>query len=209
MAESERRRNYRYNRVMIESARILDPQFSDAVVYLTGAQIELLRNVTQYLNRLETYVTEYADGYYLAPTAEDYDSILEIVADLEETLMGNPNTLWGYKETYRDSNAWPDASAGTQHLTFDAIPAGSVGILEGLSFKNDDTVLTRVIVKLMRDSEEYALVDIANPTADVWHCYSFDKTMEAGDYIEIEMQGVVLNDYLRWQMLGCLMDVPT
>lgn len=208
MSESTRRRKYRYDRVLIESARILSPQFDDAVLYFTGAQIEMLRNVSQYLNRLETYVTEYASGYYLAPTVEDYESILEIVADLEETLMGNPNTLWGYKETYRDSNAWPDAGAGTQHLTFDSIPSGSVGILEGVAFKNDDTVLTRVIVKLMRDSEEYALVDIASPAANVWHCYSFDKTMEAGDYIEVEMQGVILNDYLRWQMLGCLMDVP-
>jgi len=102
MSESERRRKYRYNRVMIETERILDPQFNDAVVFLTGAQIEMLRNVTQYLNRLDTYVSEQFLGYYLAPTVEDYDSILEIVADLEETLMGNENVIFGYNAVLQE-----------------------------------------------------------------------------------------------------------
>jgi len=100
MSDSERRHGYAYNRVLIETERVLDPQFDDAVVFLSGAQLEMLRNVTQYLNRQDTYVSEQFLGYYLAPTTEDYDDILEIVADLEEALMGNPNVIWGYADNW-------------------------------------------------------------------------------------------------------------
>ena len=208
MSESERRRKYRYDRVLIETARVLSSTFDDAVVYLSGVQLEMLRNVTQYLRRLDTYVTEYNPGYYLTPTIADYDDILAIVADLEEVLMGNPNTIWGYNEPYRDTNAWPTATAGTQYLGCDVIPAGSVCRLEGVAFKNDDSILTRVIVKLIANSVVYALVDVDSPAANRWHSYSLDRTMEAGDYIEFEFQGIVQDDYLRWQMVGNMMVVP-
>lgn len=208
MSESERRRKYRYDRVLIETERILDPQFDDAVVYLTGAQIEMLRNMTQYLNRLDTYVSEQFLGYYLAPTVEEYDDILAIVADLEEELMGNPNTIWGYKEAYRYINTWPNAAAGTQFVTTDAVASGSVVRVEGVVFRNDTSILTRVIVSLKCGGDKYVLVDVANPPADVWHAYSVDLTMEEGDVIEFEMQGVILDDDLFWQAFGSLMEVP-
>lgn len=130
MSENVRRRGYVYNRVLIESERILDPQFDDAVVFLSGAQIEMLRNVSQYLSRLGTYVAEYNPGYYLTPTDEDYDSILEIVADLEEALMGNPNTIWGYFDRWY---WWGSVlSDGSSPLTVSTIPvpAGYVYVLE-------------------------------------------------------------------------------
>lgn len=208
MGESVRRRKYRYDRVLIETDRVLNPQFDDAVVYLTGAQIEMLRNVSQYLNRLDTYVTEYNPGYYIAPTAVDYDAILEIVADLEETLMGNPNTIWGYKEPLRFAATWANASPGTHELSTDAIPAGSVARLEGLAWRNDTTIMDRVIVTLKSSFVHYPLVDIADPAAGVWHIYSFDRTIEAGGLVQFEMQGCIQDDGLDWQIVGRLMDVP-
>lgn len=129
MSESERRRKYHYNRVLIETERILTPEFSDAVVFLSGAQVEMLRNVTQYLARLDTYVTEYNPGYYLTPTVADYDDILEIVADLEETLMGNPNTIWGYKDVYAEITESTYDSTGVKQLQTDAVPEGYVYVI--------------------------------------------------------------------------------
>lgn len=209
MSESERRRKYRYDRVLIETERILTPEFDDAVVFLSGAQIEMLRNMTQYLRKLDTYVTVYNPGYYLAPTVADYDAILAIVADLEETLMGNPNTIWGYKETHEDAYNWGDTTAGTHYLQDSAVPAGSVRKVEGFAFQNNVTVMTRVIVKLKRSSVDYILLDTANPAAGVWHAYSCDNTLVEGDYIEYEFRGVALHDSLSWQSVGWQMDVPT
>lgn len=137
MSENERRRKYRYNRILIETERVLDPQFADAVVFLSGAQIEMLRNVSQYLNRLETYVIEYNPGYYLTPTAEDYDSILEIVADLEETLMGNPNTIWGYEERWAQNVGQTMGSDTYFHRSTTRPPEGYVYVLQCAYVRNE------------------------------------------------------------------------
>lgn len=156
MSESERRRKYRYNRVLIESERILTPQFDDSIVYLTGPQIEMLRNVTQYLNRLDTYVETHHSGYYLTPDAADYDDILEIVADLEETLMGNPNTIWGYKDAFAEVTADPGTSETWKYLYNDAVPAGYVYVITSVSVYFTTGTASRM--KLSIDTEHYTLI---------------------------------------------------
>ena len=130
MVDTERRHKYHYNRVLIEAERVLNPQFYDAVVFLSGAQIELLRNVSQYLNRLTTYVAEYKPGYYLTPTDEDFDSILEIVADMEETLMGNPNTIWGYKDVWAELAPVESTGEVSTYVSTIPVPEGYVHVLE-------------------------------------------------------------------------------
>ncbi|GAH00705.1 unnamed protein product, partial [marine sediment metagenome] len=51
-------------------------------------QLELLRNLTQYLHRRSSFADEYHTDYYLCADNDDWDVIEAIVADLEETLMG-------------------------------------------------------------------------------------------------------------------------
>lgn len=88
MSESWRRKTYYDKRVLIETARILSPQFDDSLLCITGAQLEMLRNLTQYLKRRSTFVSAYHEGYYDAPTEAEWDNLQAIVADLENTLMG-------------------------------------------------------------------------------------------------------------------------
>lgn len=88
MGEEWRRKSYYKPRVLIDVGRVLDPQSGDSMLCITGAQLEMLRNLTQYLHRRTTYVAEYHDGYYLCADNEDFDAIEAIVAELEETLMG-------------------------------------------------------------------------------------------------------------------------
>jgi len=88
MGEEWRRKTFYRTRVLIETERILNPQFSDSLVCLTGAEIELLRNTVKYLHRRSTFVSEYEAGGYLAPTNAEWDALQAIVANLEETLMG-------------------------------------------------------------------------------------------------------------------------
>lgn len=82
-----RKKNYA-PRVLIDTARVLDPQFSDSVLCITGAQLEMLRNLTQYLHRRSSFVSEYHEGHYLCATNEEWDALQAEVAELEETLMG-------------------------------------------------------------------------------------------------------------------------
>lgn len=88
MSEVERRRAFFAGRVLIETGRVLDPQFDDSLLCLTGAELELLRNVTAYMHRPETFVDSYHDGYYIMPDDDDYDTLQAVVAGLEEKLMG-------------------------------------------------------------------------------------------------------------------------
>lgn len=130
MSEATRRLGYARNRILIESARILDPQFDDAIVHLSGAQIELLRNVAHYLNRPSSYVAEYESGSYLMPTDEDWDTLAGIVHDLEEKLMGNQNVIWGYYERWVDDAEITADGDGPAYVVTALVPAGYVYVLE-------------------------------------------------------------------------------
>ena len=88
MSEAWRRKTYYRTRVLVDVDRVLSPQFGDSLLCITGAQLEMLRNLTQYLHRRSTFVAEYEAGTYLTAEQEDWDAIQAIVADLEDTLMG-------------------------------------------------------------------------------------------------------------------------
>ncbi|GAG58104.1 unnamed protein product, partial [marine sediment metagenome] len=88
MGEEWRRKTYYEPRVLIDVERVLDPQAGDSMLCITGAQLEMLRNLTQYLHRRSSYADEYHTDYYLCADNDDWDDIQAIVADLEETLMG-------------------------------------------------------------------------------------------------------------------------
>ncbi len=87
MSEAWRKKKYYTPRVLIETERILASPFPDAIVCLTGAQVEMLRNLMQYLHRRSTFAQGYEKGYYLAPNNTDWTTIQSIVSDLEESLM--------------------------------------------------------------------------------------------------------------------------
>lgn len=87
MSEPWRNKTYYNKRVLIGTNRVLNPQYDDTLLCLTGAQLEMLRNLTQYLHRRSSFVSEYQDMYYLAPSNAEWDELQAIVADLEEKLM--------------------------------------------------------------------------------------------------------------------------
>lgn len=207
MSESERRRKYRYNRVLIESARILTPQFADSVVYLTGPQIEMLRNVTQYLSRLDTYVEEHHSGYYLTPDAADYDDILEIVADLEEVLMGNPNTIWGYSG--RTESIFDDtADEGAFQKWTSAVPAGQVWVLQHCALVNETGSRGRIELNLQSVSGNIVLASVAAPGTDVV-AWSGALAMKATESLYIKQTGCNENDVMVGGAVFAQMVIPT
>ena len=208
MGEVERRRGYGWNRVLIESARILDPQFKDAVVFLSGAQIEMLRNVTQYLNRLGTYAAEYNPGYYLVPTDEDFDDILEIVADLEETLMGNPNTIWGYYERWSWwGSTLRDGSSPTSVLTV-AVPSGFAYRLEHWqAYHHGGQPCSLNLIMQGDPSDE--LIYTANLLAHAESAYqSANMTMEEDDQLALHVYSLPVDTRAYLHVWGYKMRVP-
>ena len=207
MSESERRRKYHYNRVLIETERILTPEFSDAVVFLSGAQVEMLRNVTQYLARLDTYVTEYNPGYYLTPTVADYDDILEIVADLEETLMGNPNTLWGYKDTIAIHEYSLSPAGPNLYLTAVTVPAGSVYVMHELSMYNVDGTTARQLIQTNHGGPNITMqVALAVP-AGIYTTWKGTLPLKEGDLMLVKFETFTALDDLHVVAWGYEMEV--
>lgn len=88
MFDIVRRRKYVERRVLIDSARILDSPFDDSLICLSGAELELLRNVCLYLRRQDSFVASYFAQHYLTPDRTDWDALQAVVAGLEEKLMG-------------------------------------------------------------------------------------------------------------------------
>lgn len=88
MAENWRKKTYYDKRVLVDTERVLSPQFPATLICLDGAELEMLRNLTQYLHRRSTFAQGYTKAGYLSPTSDDWDTISSIVANLEEKLMG-------------------------------------------------------------------------------------------------------------------------
>lgn len=207
MSESERRRKYRYDRVLIETARVLPSTLADAVVFLSGAQLEMLRNVTQYLRRIETYVTEYNPGYYFTPTPSDYDDILAIVADLEETLMGNPNTIWGYHDVLCDAKVNLSMPAGDSDVYSTTVPGDEVWRVFNASFSTVSATCTKITLKARIDGVFPILQEVLAPTTQQLYSFQVDITLKAGDFIFCTFSGMTLNDDAHTYMVGYKMEV--
>lgn len=88
MVDNWRVKKYYDKRVLVETARILDSSFEATLICLEGAELELLRNMCQYLHRRSTFASEYHVNYYVAPSTIEWNELDAIVANLEEKLMG-------------------------------------------------------------------------------------------------------------------------
>ena len=204
MSETERRRKYVESRVLMSSAAILNPTFDDGDLYFTGAQIELMRNLVQYANRPDNYAAQWEQGYYLVPDDSDWDEIQAIVADLEETLMGNPNTLWGYTDNYIEWQSNDYAQSIADSLDFAEVPAGQVWVVTQWSAVDVNTQCTSYILQLLRSAIGYAL-DTKKPTmANEYLGGPVHMVLKEGDAIRITFLGTYIGDDIH----GYKMVVP-
>jgi len=208
MAETERRRGYWHNQVLIDSDRILTPQFGDAVVWLSGAQLEMLRNVSQYLNRISTYCAETHEGYYLVPTDADYDDILAIVADLEETLMGNANVIFGYKDVRYDVSEGTVSGAGDKTRYVDAPAAGEVFRIEGAGARNEDTACTKIRIEAGFIGGYITVAEKLNPAINEEVVFTGILTLKEDGAMRATFYGCEDGDFIRFTARGYTMDVP-
>ena len=208
MSETERRRSYAESRVLISSDAILTTTFDDGDLYFTGEQIELMRNLIQYANRIDSYVAEYEPGYYLTPDDSDWDDIQAIVADLEETLMGNPNTLWGYGERVAQQIDVIGSPAGDRELNTTPVPSGHVQRIKTITVLDSTSAVTAVILKAVNGTFTHFLDVYAAPAANALSLWKGDYVLAYGDYIQATFYGCTLGDNLYLQVNGYEMNVP-
>ena len=208
MTEAERRRTYVATRVLIDSAKILETTFDDGDLYFTGEQIELMRNLMQYANRIDSYVSEYEPGYYLTPDDTDWDSIQAIVADLEEVLMGNPNTIWGFTARWSGSDEGTSIGEAYTDCGLGPVPAGYVYVIEHWSFIHHDTQ-TRACVLVLTGGDPEQIVYYAPNVAQEDFVYDgANLTLAEGDGIMLRVFALANTLTSELSVWGHIMTVP-
>ena len=196
MSEVERRRQYTETRVLIDSVKILSPTFDDGDLYFTGSQIELMRNLMQYANRIESYVAEYEPGYYLTPDNDDWDDIQAIVADLEEVLMGNPNTLWGYADRYARIQSDQSDTLGAFTINLPAVTAGYVYTVLGVGVLRTVNIGSYARVQLVASTIPITLEDIDIGALSRMYPSTREIVLAPGDNIRVIYNGSTVDEYL-------------
>jgi hypothetical protein len=195
--------------VLIDAARVLNGQFDDAVVHLSGAQLEMLRNLTTYLHERTTFVDTYHPEYYELPDDEDWDTIEAIVSDLEDKLMGNENTIWGYFDRIGqevDDLAGVGDSWVQDH---EEVPSGEVWVINQISFETDGPQVTAYSYVHFHTFIRPPIAETITVPTDVGKTAAgLNVTLREGDFVKVLWSGTTEGQRLKSYLLGYKMKVP-
>jgi len=97
----------------------------------------MLRNVTQYLRRRSTFAEAETETGYLSPDTEDWDTILAIVADLEEKLMGCEELMQVFTDMLTQLQCICSGATSTAQDAGSVQPIVDVGLGDGTLIEND------------------------------------------------------------------------
>jgi len=208
MTETERRRTYTETRVLIDSGKILATTFDDADLYFTGSQIELMRNLMQYANRPDSYVSDYGPGYYLIPDDTDWDAIQAIVADLEEVLMGNLNTLFGIHKAIAPQKIKIGSLPGTITLNIDACPSGEVWCITSITAFNATTAINHISLGAYVDGKTHGFGSLNSPAVAEEKLWNGALYLDEGDFVTCTFYGCASGDDVYLLAVGYSMVVP-
>jgi len=204
----EDRRKYQNDRTLIEASRILTPQFSGTTITIDGAQVELLRNIVSYLHQERTFVSEYHGTYYLTASDADFDDLSAIVADLEEKLMGNPNTVWGYEDRLVSQEDDTETVNATKVQSHTPPVAGCVHRIIGFSLWSDKNVSSAIVFANFSGTN-YAISGPFALAAGVYKVVSpFDLVLTDDDYLVVSWAGLVVPQRVISNAWGYKMTVP-
>jgi hypothetical protein len=87
MADEWRIKRYYRPRVLLDVQTLLSDTSGEFLLCLTQQEAAILRSLLSYAHRRSTWVAEYRENDYLAPTNEQWDLLEQSLADLEERLM--------------------------------------------------------------------------------------------------------------------------
>ena len=208
MSEEQQDLAYRYDRILIESDDILTPSFAGSTVVLSGAQIELLRNVVHYLDRRSTFVEKYNTLNYTTPDNDNWDDISQIVADLEEKLMGNENTIFGVYEGWTQWLGGTQSGNGTFSALTTGVPSGYIYVVQGVTIKNDTAVRGLTSIGFHDGSNYYYMKAEIPSAAAIPVTNKAPMVLKAGDKVRVIMQSCLDGDVISAGVWGYKMKIP-
>jgi len=206
MSETDRMSFYTPLRVLIDSGRILNPTVKDGTVYLAAAHLEMLRNLTQYLHRRSTFVSEYESMYYLMPDDTDWDSIEQIVAELEYRLMPGKVTMWGYTDRLFSQVDDTVPSGTTLTQMHPLVPDDTLWRILGVSIYTDsDTAFCYLYGKFGATLAAIQETVQLTPQLDTV-VHPIDVVLKAGDRFQIYYYGLQQGQRVLSTLWGYTMD---
>jgi hypothetical protein len=142
------------------------------------------------------------------PTDEDWDTLAGIVHDLEETLMGNPNTLWGYQDRLAITAGGPKVGAGNFTRVLFTVPEGYAYVVTAILSRNDTTAVeTRH--ELFDGATYYAVNEVGAQPANTWLITKgVAFALKEDDRLAITWVGCQDGDFLVARVWGYKMAVP-
>jgi len=208
MSEEEQQFGYVYDRILIESSRVASSDFPDILVWLTGQDLEILRNIVSYATRRTTFVNEYHDSYYKVADDTDWAIIESIVAELEYKLMGNGNVPFGFNDVYQEAEFDDDVGSPTTELTFSLVPEGEVWVITQWVAVNEDTRTTNNMLRVETPTAVFNCAarhpDVANHKVGT----SVHVVIDFGQRVQVVFEGCSMGDVVRAWISGYKMMVP-
>ena len=198
---------YHFDRILIESSRIITPTLPGCTVVLNGAQVEMLRNCVHYLDRRSSFVSEYGDLTYETPDDSDWDDIRAIVADLEELLMGDVNVPFGVYDRWSEWLGGTKSGDGTYSAVSTAVPADYVYVVQGVFAQNDTMPRGLTSIGFSDDSYWYYMKSIVPTLASESVSVLAPMVLKQGDQVRVIVQSCLDGDVISAGARGYKMKV--
>ena len=221
MTDVLRRKRYNETRILVETLRLLEPQFGNTIVCVTGAQLELLRNLMTYANRESTFVSAYEAGYYLSPTASEWDSLRSIISDLEDKLMAEElgiygwdgagwrklPLLWGFSGIVEGNYSDTDLDAGANDVDGPAVDTGEIWVITCVSGRYSGTVPTFIRADAVGLAGAMQLFRQDAPASGRWYPVQVHVTLQEEDFMRLHVEGATATDDLLLRYSGYKMKI--
>jgi len=193
---------YVQSRILIEHDRVLTPTLPGCTIVLTGGQVEMLRNVAHYLSRRSTFVEKYNPITYTTPDDENWENILSIVADLEENLMGNENTIFGVKERWSENLGETKSGDGAFSKLSTVVPSGYIYVAQLITVTNFTRAGGTSFI-LVADGTTSFYAEHISPLP-IYKPLTHDKelVLMAGDWVQVVINGCINGDDIRAGVWG-------
>ena len=208
MSEIDRTSGYVYDRVLIETARVLDPQAPGKSVFLNAGHLEMLRNLIAYAYRKTTFVSEYQAGSYLVPSDTDWRQLLSQIAEMEYNLMTGDNVLWGFNDDWHESAGLTMPSDGAFTASTTAVPAGWVYVAQAITMRNPTGQRGEAIIRLISSVAAATLAYSASLVAKEPLIHSNEVSLVEGDTVLFYMGACLEDDVIEATVWGYKLKLP-
>jgi hypothetical protein len=202
VGEDEFRYRYREDRVLLDYRGFLPDEGVGQAVYLTQSELQMLRNMCGYLDRRSTWVFQYHDGFYNAPSNDDWDMISALVAELEGKLMPSQVTPWGYTDRWLEDLGGVQSGDGNYVGLSTQVPPGYVYVVQGLFGRNDSRSPMRITLYVSGSGINHPVFNKETPAQYEAVLWDGEMVLKAGESALVYVVGCLNGDLIVASVRG-------